>query len=115
MFKNGHGLRQIYPWWKYFKRPLPDIKEMDELKIRTQSFKAIFSGGRMTNSSRYKTTLKGQNLVFVSHDFNQVNSFELTEGRYFTDLESAAGRSVCIIGYDIAVNLFPFQTLLVKM
>lgn len=100
-----------YPWWKYFKRPLPDIKEMDELKIRTQSFKAIvFQAEAADQTIKYKNnTIKGINLIFVSHDFNQVNSFELTEGRYFTDLESAAGRSVCIIGYDIAANLFPFS------
>src|SRR6185503_12245657 len=26
-----------YPWWKYYQRPLPGYKEMDELKKRTHS------------------------------------------------------------------------------
>ncbi len=100
-----------YAWWKYFKRPLPTIKEMEQLEYRTTSFKTfVFQVVADNQVLKYNSsTAEGATILFASHDFYQVNAFELSQGRYFTDIESAAGRPVCIIGHEIAQNLFPFM------
>lgn len=100
-----------YAWWKYFKRPLPTVKEMEELKLRTTNFKAfVFQAVANDQTLKYQSnSIEGSTMAFVSHDFNLVNAFQLTDGRYFSDIESDAGRAVGIIGYDIAQNLFPFS------
>ena len=100
-----------YAWWKYFKRPLPDIKEVAQLKLRTTSFKAlVFQASSNNQIVKFKNnTVEGSSLLFADYDFNQVSSFEISNGRYFTPIESDAGRPVCIIGYEIAKNLFPFS------
>ncbi|MEO8148950.1 MAG: ABC transporter permease [Bacteroidia bacterium] len=99
-----------YAWWNYYKRPLPNLKEVEELKLRTTNFKAfVFQAVSNDQTIKYKSyNIEGCALVFASHDFNLVSAFELTNGRYFTDIESDAGRAVCIIGHDIAQQLFPF-------
>jgi len=49
-------------------------------------------------------------ITAVSQDYDKIKSFELKEGRYFTESESNGGRPICIIGAEIAENLFPFKS-----
>jgi putative ABC transport system permease protein len=99
-----------YPWWKYYQRPEPKLKEMDELMKRSNT---IESSAFMVSVSR--TVYRGNNsvenvpVVAVSNDYNKVMPFDLQEGRYFTPGESHSGRNIAIIGVDIADNLFKGQ------
>ena len=45
----------------------------------------------------------------ASHQYDKVKNFEIAEGRYFTDIESSAGRPVAVIGDVLAKALFPMQ------
>jgi len=96
-----------YPWWKYYQRPEPKLKEMDELMKRSNTVEA---SAFMVSVSR--TVYNGNNsvsdipVVAVSQDYTKVMPFDLQEGRYFTPNESHRGRNIAIIGADIAENLF---------
>ncbi len=96
-----------YPWWKYYQRPEPKLKEMDELMKRSNTIEAT---AFMVSVSR--TVYNGNNsienipVVAVSQDYTKVMPFDLQEGRYFTHSESHSGRNIAIIGADIAENLF---------
>ena len=96
-----------YPWWKYMNRPVPTVKEFDELKGKVQSAEAMafHVAGRKTvkygSSSVENATITG-----ASYHYNQITSFEIAEGRYFTELESDNGRNLAIIGSTIAEALF---------
>ena len=96
-----------YPWWKYYQRPEPKLKEMDELMKRSNTVEA---SAFMVSVSR--TVYNGNNsvsdipVVAVSQDYTKVMPFDLQEGRYFTPNESQRGRNIAIIGADIAENLF---------
>jgi putative ABC transport system permease protein len=60
-------------------------------------------------NKHYTSCLMGKGLSFgwpVYSVFDEVKSFEIIEGRYFTEQESASGRNKAIIGYDVAMNLF---------
>jgi len=97
-----------YPWWKYWQRPLPDYKEMELLKERTYSAEAItyqanLSGKTIKHGS---SSVENADVVAVSHEFDKIKSFELSDGRYFTELESEAGRPIAIIGAEISKTLF---------
>jgi putative ABC transport system permease protein len=46
----------------------------------------------------------------VSQDFDKVSKFELSDGRYFSPIESNSGKNVAIIGADIATSLFQEAT-----
>jgi putative ABC transport system permease protein len=52
------------------------------------------------------------NGVFVlgtTSDFVLTSTVDCTEGRFFNDVESRDGASVCVIGYDVADALFPSE------
>ncbi len=98
-----------YPWWKYLNRPVPGVKEMDELNKRTTSGEAMayvaYLGGQ---TLKYKSSsAENCEIICVSHNYDLVKSFEIQDGRYFTESESNAGRPIAVIGSDILDALFP--------
>ncbi|AIZ62881.1 ABC transporter [Hymenobacter sp. DG25B] len=99
-----------YPWWKYFNRPVPTVREyrlLEETLSSNNKGVAIFAatGGntlKAGNNSLADCALQG-----VSYAYRVVSDVPITEGRYFTAQEIEAARPVAIIGYDIATGLFP--------
>jgi putative ABC transport system permease protein len=96
-----------YPWWKYYRRPEPKLKEMEELMKRTNTVEAA---AFMVSVSRSvyagNNSMENIPVVAVSQDYTKVMPFDLQSGRYFTYSESHSGRNIAIIGADIAENLF---------
>ena len=99
---------QNTPWWKFSQRPEPSMKDTKALQQRSnlaQSVGIIVSGRK----NIYYKAKEASNVVYVggSHEYDDVFSFELSEGRYFTSLESASGKPVGVIGNDVITKLFP--------
>ncbi|GAB2962080.1 ABC transporter permease [Hymenobacter coalescens] len=100
-----------YPWWKYFNRPSPSVREFREL----QRFLTPGNNrGVALFAARGGNTLKaGSNSVEdialqgVTYDYRIVSEVPVQEGRYFTPQEMDASRNVAVVGYDIAHNLYP--------
>jgi len=96
-----------YPWWKYMRRPEPKIHELDEITRRTQTAEAVaFMVDVSREISHLSSTVQGASVAGISHEYDKVFALEIESGRYFTSIESAAGRNVAIIGDDIRKNLF---------
>ncbi|HXC03237.1 MAG TPA: ABC transporter permease, partial [Bacteroidia bacterium] len=53
------------------------------------------------------TSVENVNILGVSHEYEKVSNFELSEGRYFAESESEGGRNVVILGSQVAEALFP--------
>ena len=104
-----------YPWWKYYQRPEPTVKEMKEILKRSNTVKdAAFMFSVSRNVYYQRNSIDDVPVVCVSHDYNKVMPFDLQEGRYFTQIESLAGRNVVIVGADVAKNLFNGKDVLGK-
>lgn len=96
-----------YPWWKYLNRPVPTIEELPEvIKKSTLAQTGAFVASTSKTVKFRNNSIENVELKCVSHNFDEVKSFEIIEGRYFTEQESASGRNKAIIGYAIAINLF---------
>lgn len=96
-----------YPWWKYWQRPVPDTKEMQEVQRRSSNAEAVSFTAMMNKTIEYgNTNLENVSILCVSHDWEKIKTFELIEGRYFTPFESAGGRNVAVIGTEVAAGLF---------
>ncbi|RUA29676.1 MAG: ABC transporter permease [Bacteroidetes bacterium] len=98
---------QNTPWWKFSQRPNPSMKDAKALRQRSNLAKSV---GIMV-SGRKNVYFEGKeasntNYIGGSHEYEDVFSFDLSEGRYLTPLESASGKPVCIIGDDIKNKLF---------
>ncbi|HEX8425853.1 ABC transporter permease [Hymenobacter sp.] len=99
-----------YPWWRYFQRPAPTVREFDLLQrslSNNQRGVAIYAatGGntlRVGSNSMQDCALMG-----VTYDYRNISDLPIAEGRYFTTQEMESARNVAVVGADIADNLFP--------
>ncbi len=98
-----------FPWWKYLQRPVPRLRDFDEVQRRSQTAAAISYEISIDNRViKYKSnTVEGAQIDAVSQDHNKTWNFDFQDGRYFTEIESRTGAPIAIIGFDIAANLFP--------
>lgn len=97
-----------YPWWKYINRPIPTIRDLDEINRYCTTAEAsalMFDANR--NLEFGNSVMEGATVNLVSHDYFKVRNFEITEGRYFTEGESREGNQVTVIGAEVALQLFP--------
>ncbi len=101
-----------YPWWKYMNRPLPGYSELEEVRRRSTLAKAVsFMADLPGSIIKYKdNSVENADFIGVASEYENIKSFEIAEGRYFTDNEIEFGRGICLIGADIAENLFPSRT-----
>lgn len=97
-----------YPWWKYFRRPEPKYNEFKYLKDNLENAQAVammdFAGG--------VSCKKGNNSIEalcqgITYDFTEITEVPIVNGRYFAPQEVESGRSVGVLGADIADALFP--------
>lgn len=96
-----------YPWWKYIRRPEPSVAELQELQKRSHAADAIaYMVGTSRTVKRGNAAVDNASIVAVSQEYSQVTPLDLSEGRYFTPIESAGGRPVAVIGSEIVKNLF---------
>jgi len=97
-----------FRWWEYASRPVPRLSELDELQKRSVTVEtAAFLASTSRRVEYLNTSINNVSIVGVSADYDQVRNFEMADGRFFSSLESAMGRNVAVIGFDLAENLFP--------
>ncbi len=100
-----------YPWWKYINRPVPTLNELKAIQERSLSCgAAAFISGTSRTVKSDRRSLKDVTVMAVSHDYEKLRTLELAEGRYFSPLESSAGRNVVLLGSEIAGKLFEDQS-----
>jgi putative ABC transport system permease protein len=56
--------------------------------------------------------LGGVQVAGTSADYGRIMTADFESGRLFTMEEAEAGRAVCVLGYDVAQNLFPGRSAL---
>ena len=98
-----------YPWWKYFQRPIPSLREYKVLEKRLVSHEGIaifWTKGGLTVKNG-SSSLENASLMGVSEQFNRVSDVRLSEGRYFSRQDIEAAKPLALIGNTVAEALFP--------
>ncbi len=99
-----------YEWWKYYNRPLPTLKEYQELKRRLNKAGSVCFVGYRNSTIKYLNNSAEDVLVWgVSENFEKNRSLNFDLGRYFTDFEIHSGKNFAIIGNKLAGDLFENQ------
>lgn len=97
-----------YEWWEYFQRRQPTVQNMEDLRDRMETAKAVsFQTGDVGTAEYRGNIYQNVQTVGVSTDYEKCVDINLAEGRYFTELELIGGRPVAVIGQDITDMLFP--------
>jgi putative ABC transport system permease protein len=99
------------PWWKYIQRPNPNLRDYEKLSARSQTALGVTYQISIDNRTvKYKSNfVENVHLSAASHDYYLTRTFDLQDGRYFTESESRTGAPVVLIGDDVAKGLFPYQ------
>jgi putative ABC transport system permease protein len=98
-----------YKWWEYWRRPTMSINEYKFLNANMRnkaaiSIYAIKGNAIIKNGSNSigQVLLRG-----VGEGYEEIREVNIDNGRYFTQDEIAGGRSVAILGNEVAKVLFP--------
>jgi len=96
-----------YPWWDYMKRPVPRLTEKDDILKRSQLAKSAAFMVYFQRTVQYRrNSANNIQIIGTSAEFENIRSFEIVKGRYFSEFESATGKNKAMLGYTIASELF---------
>jgi putative ABC transport system permease protein len=105
--KYPWGLNINQPWWDLIKRPV--ISDKDYQAIITKSTKAAATCLVVAQNKQIKYKKNVANdieIMAVTPEFENIRSFEIENGRYFSPEEAASGKNVAVIGAIIAEKIF---------
>jgi putative ABC transport system permease protein len=102
-------------WIKANKHRLITYNQVRRLKSEMSQAKAIAPVVSTGRPVRYKNLSTGRvQIIGTSEDFLTTSGFTIAQGRFLTSTEAEGGRPVCVIGNDVATNLFVNETPLGK-
>ena len=106
--KNPWNEEPSSSWWKYSRRPSPDINDLNALKDRVQSADfaslSIFIPGKTIKYG--SSSVQGAYMAGVTFDYAEITKLEFEHGRYFTQYEYGTGANRVILGNVLATELF---------
>jgi len=101
------SMQDDYPWWKYLNRPQPNLKDLEEIRRRSNlASTSVFCIFSRKPIKYMKNEAPEGMLQGVSDDYDRVKVFDIEKGRYFSSFELNSGRNVAIIGWELANDLF---------
>jgi len=97
-----------YPFWKYLMRPQPNPREAFLLQERLAGIAHVsFQAESNANVRSSKFSIESTPIYGQSEGMNLVSPLDIEKGRAFSEMEIITGRDVCVIGPEVAQNLFP--------
>ena len=101
------GMNPDLKWWEIIKRPVPTFDEYEELKTRLSTADEVCFAIQTNVTVKYKNN-SADNITYFSftYGYENIRSFEIEKGRYFSLFEANSGKNVAIMGADIAEKLF---------
>jgi putative ABC transport system permease protein len=94
-------------WMKMQKRPRITLTQVEALKGQLTLARAVAPVADDEETVRYKKRSSSSvHIIGTTEQYAFTTSVGLTQGRFMTPGEAGGGRPVCIIGSEVAVNLF---------
>jgi putative ABC transport system permease protein len=101
------GLNTKLNWWDIIKWPV--VSKDDYQSVLNRSTKTSLACFTVMQGEKikYKKNLASDSRIWaVTHEFENIRTFEIDNGRYFSPEESSSGKNVAIVGSVIAERLF---------
>ncbi len=96
-----------FKWWEYMKRPEPKLDETAQImKLSQKAFATAFLIGFQKTVQYDENYSDDLNIVSVTSGYEDIVTFDIVSGRYFTDFESESSKNLAVIGYEVAQTLF---------
>ena len=96
-----------YKWWEYMRRKNITQKQASMLRERMNLAHAVsYQIGTMETVEHLNSFASNVQVAGVSYEYNQAIEVDIGDGRYFTQMESQSGKSVALVGSNVAEKLF---------
>jgi putative ABC transport system permease protein len=97
-------------WWKIRNRKNIKIDQSNAIERQAQTVRAMTPIIGATRPAQYgRKVIDDITVVGTNSQMIETNGANLSFGRFFTRSEADGGRPVCVIGSEIALNLFPVE------
>ena len=93
-------------WFKARKNPDITFAEADELKNELTLARAVTPVTETGESVKYKRRNAGISVIGTTEQYQITSGLSVAEGRFLSAPDCEGGRPVCVIGFDVATNLF---------
>lgn len=97
-----------YKWWEYRNRREMHISYLDELQQRSQLASTVAATAYRNASIRYEDrNAEDVGIAGATANYYQIGSFDIEDGRFFSEAEFQAGSNVIVLGASVEEALFP--------
>ncbi len=104
--------------WEWFNNDIPFWELRNRKNLRLDDYEKYKELAKLplavapTVWSNQTVKYKDRNVESIliqgtNHEYINTTNLTFNEGRFFNELESNGGRQVCVLGFDVAKNLFP--------
>jgi putative ABC transport system permease protein len=101
------GLNSNLNWWDIMKWPSVSKDDYQAVINRSTKTGSACYSVMQSKQLKYKKNYASDVTIWaVTHEFENIRSFEIDNGRYFSPEESASGKNVALVGAVIAEKLF---------
>lgn len=101
-----------YKWWEYWRRKVMTTKELKAIEQQSQIVRyatLCYSSNNIT-AKQNQYEISGINGYAVTPYFEKMQNFEISQGRYFNNVELLGGNNFVVLGYEVSQELFPGNT-----
>jgi putative ABC transport system permease protein len=105
-----------FKWWDYMRRP--PITYVDYKFLKENSKKAdaiVLNAGFRGLLKNGRKSIDNGDIICPDGNFRKIVNVDLEDGRFFTEAEAEEGKTVAIIGYEVAQELYPGQNPIGKL
>jgi putative ABC transport system permease protein len=101
------GFNMELNWFEIIKRPAVSRNDYLAILNKTTKSKTACFTIRQSEQVKYKKNIASEAGIWaVTPEFDNIRSFEIEKGRYFSPEEAASGKNVAIVGAVLAEKLF---------
>ncbi len=107
---------QKFPWfmgqefWTLRNRRNIQVKDADAIERQSVYVDAVAPQMGTRRSVKYKGKIvEGVQVIGTTDQYIALGGLDLSNGRFFSPMESDGGRPVVVLGIDVAEELFPYE------
>ncbi len=105
--RNGWFMNSRDAWLKAARNPNVTLADCDALRQQMTLARAIAPVAQDSDIAKYqKRTSTSTQILATTEDYQYTSGIVMGEGRFISAAESDGGRPVCVIGAELATNLF---------
>jgi len=116
LYVEQYPWARVNDWWNYRDRKkikteyAEQINRMIDAAPNSNLLIAVPTSSLLRSVKYADNQVNNVFVLGTTSDFVMTSTIDCTEGRFFNELESRDGSSVCVIGYDVADALFNGQS-----